>query len=62
MRKGQLVRSKRYGRAYVVEDVGPMGCNNYLWCKPADKVILYSSLLFWDEELVLIGNNYKAKS
>lgn len=61
MRKGQLVRSKRYGRAYIVEGACARGRNDYFWCKPAGEVILYSSLIFSTDELILIGNNYKAK-
>lgn len=58
MRKAQLVQSKKYGAYYTVSMVLS---NGNIVARPLKRVML-AELVFTPDRLLLVGNNYKAKS
>lgn len=64
-RKGQLVRSRKYGDFYIVYSEGKNLDDEWVWCKPLSPKRFCSrpsdAFLFDKQRLELVGNNYRVK-
>lgn len=60
-KKGQLVRSRKYGDLYVIDSPAHHRDGWYLCAPLTPKFWHGRTMLFNPERLELVGNNYKAK-